>query len=73
MSPLFERYHRDMRCWNMEPVFFQKFPELLGEISVRGEEMEMSQGEGGAGFGEMEEWKSADECVMELFNDYPPT
>jgi len=73
MSPLFERYHRDMRCWSMEPVFFQKFPELLGEISVLGEELEMgTDGNGGPGFGE-EEWRGTDECVMELFNDYPPT
>ena len=34
ISPLFERYHRDMRCWSMEEVFFQKFPELVGEMSV---------------------------------------
>ena len=34
ISPLFERYHRDMECWALEEVFFQKFPELIGEISV---------------------------------------
>ena len=34
ISPLFERYHRDMRCWSLGKVFFEKFPELLGEISV---------------------------------------
>lgn len=34
MSPLFERYHRDVRCWALEEMFFQRFPELIGEISV---------------------------------------
>jgi hypothetical protein len=34
ISPLFERYHRDIRSWSLEQVFFKKFPELIGEISV---------------------------------------
>ncbi|KAF8850538.1 hypothetical protein BDZ45DRAFT_192580 [Acephala macrosclerotiorum] len=34
LSPLFERYHRDVRCWRFEKVFFEKFPEFIGEISV---------------------------------------
>jgi hypothetical protein len=96
ISPLFERYHRDMRCWSLEQVFFQKFPELIGEISV----YEIDPGNvsssttlpgnvdphPGYGMGmsgcEMEEQMPRfggvqgcgfdDECVMELFNEYPP-
>jgi len=34
ISSLFDQYHRDMKCWSLEPEFFEKFPELIGEITV---------------------------------------
>ena len=92
ISPLFERYHRDVRCWSLEKVFFQKFPELIGEISVyqidpndvssssalpadlsahpsfdEGDGMNVQDPYG------FENCNFADECVMELFDELPPT
>ncbi|RDW74140.1 hypothetical protein BP5796_07582 [Coleophoma crateriformis] len=34
ISPLFIRYHRDMRCWSMQKRFFEKFPEFVGDITA---------------------------------------
>ncbi|KAH7079363.1 hypothetical protein BKA63DRAFT_563997 [Paraphoma chrysanthemicola] len=31
-SPLFERYHRDLKHWTMDPKFYETFPEMLGDI-----------------------------------------
>jgi hypothetical protein len=31
-TPLFERYHRDLRHWGMEESFFESFPELRGSM-----------------------------------------
>lgn len=97
LSPLFERYHRDMRCWSLERVFFQKFPELIGEISVYrmdpggasssstlpghvdprlGYGMQLggySTREQMPGYGGVQGWGFADEGVMQMFNEYPPT
>jgi hypothetical protein len=79
----------------MEEVFFQKFPELIGEMSVHQlDPLDMSSSstlpadlsphapfDFGAGvsnnpcaedFGNTN-CNFADECVMELFNEYPPT
>lgn len=97
-----------MSCWSLEEVFFRKFPELIGEISVfreggavgpsvganasadlggasgLGEHVnghaqatysmdEQMQQQQQQGFGGVSECGFADECVMELFNEYPPT
>jgi hypothetical protein len=92
ISPLFERYHRDMRCWSLEKVCFEKFPELIGEISVyqidpsdvsssstlpadlsahspcdQGVAMSDHDHHG------FENCTFADECVMKLFDELPPT
>jgi hypothetical protein len=32
-SPLFERYHRDLRCWSMQKKFFWEYPELMEDIT----------------------------------------
>ena len=34
ISPMFERYHSDLKYWGVEPVFFEKFPEFKGVMSV---------------------------------------
>jgi hypothetical protein len=34
ISPLFAQYHRDIHCWGMEKEFFERFPELAGELGV---------------------------------------
>ncbi|KAG9244071.1 hypothetical protein BJ878DRAFT_87194 [Calycina marina] len=34
LSPLFGQYHRDVTCWALEEVFFKKFPEFVGKITV---------------------------------------
>jgi hypothetical protein len=31
-SPLFERYHRDLRYWTVDKKFYEEFPELQGDI-----------------------------------------
>jgi hypothetical protein len=31
-SPLFERYHRDLKYWSVDPQFYQKFPEMMTDI-----------------------------------------
>lgn len=31
-SPLFERYHRDLKYWTVDPKFYQRFPEMMGDI-----------------------------------------
>lgn len=97
ISPLFERYHRDMRCWSLEQVFFDRFPELTGEISVYQidphdlsssttlptnisphQPFDMDPGINSQVHPCAENFGSsncnfADECVLELFNEYPPT
>jgi len=88
-SPLFERYHRDMRCWSLEQVFFEKFPEFKGSIGVYeaydhqrpsfdmdGMDLSQPSRPGGDMDQDIEIQQHIglqDECVMELFNDYPPT
>ncbi|OCK77888.1 hypothetical protein K432DRAFT_427681 [Lepidopterella palustris CBS 459.81] len=32
-SPLFERYHRDLKYWTMDQEFFLRFPELVDDMS----------------------------------------
>ncbi|KAF1841324.1 uncharacterized protein K460DRAFT_318140 [Cucurbitaria berberidis CBS 394.84] len=31
-SPLFERYHGDLKSWTVDPKFKDRFPEMLGDI-----------------------------------------
>ena len=31
-SPLFERYHRDLKYWTIADQFYEKFPEMRGDI-----------------------------------------
>lgn len=31
-SPLFERYHGDLRHWSVREEFYEKFPEMRGDI-----------------------------------------
>lgn len=31
-SPLFERYHRDLKYWMVNESFYERFPELMGDI-----------------------------------------
>ncbi|KAJ4373781.1 hypothetical protein N0V83_002520 [Neocucurbitaria cava] len=31
-SPLFERYHRDLRNWTFDPKFYERFPEMMEDI-----------------------------------------
>jgi len=33
ISPLFQRYHRDLTNWGMERTFFQRYPELTDDIA----------------------------------------
>jgi hypothetical protein len=32
LSPLFEKYHRDLKSWRFEETFFKKYPELLEAV-----------------------------------------
>ena len=32
LSPLFEKYHRDLKSWRFEEGFFRKYPELLEAV-----------------------------------------
>ncbi|KAE9379670.1 hypothetical protein N431DRAFT_478623 [Stipitochalara longipes BDJ] len=34
LSPVFERYHRDLKYWGVEKPFLEKFPELAQDISL---------------------------------------
>lgn len=31
-SPMFERYHKDLSCWSVREEFYERFPELRGDI-----------------------------------------
>lgn len=31
-SPLFEKYHRDLKRWSVAPQFYERFPEMRGDI-----------------------------------------
>jgi hypothetical protein len=31
-SPLFERYHGDLKYWTMDPMFYTRFPEMRNDI-----------------------------------------
>ena len=31
-SPLFERYHRDLKYWTVDPKFYERFPEMMEDI-----------------------------------------
>ncbi|KAF2034502.1 hypothetical protein EK21DRAFT_97583 [Setomelanomma holmii] len=31
-SPLFERYHRDLKYWTVDPKFYDRFPEMMTDI-----------------------------------------
>jgi hypothetical protein len=31
-SPLFERYHRDLKYWTVDPQFYDRFPEMMTDI-----------------------------------------
>jgi uncharacterized protein YfbU (UPF0304 family) len=31
-SPLFERYHRDLKYWTVDPKFYERFPEMITDI-----------------------------------------
>lgn len=80
ISPLFDQYHRDMRCWSLEPVFFQKFPELIGEISVYESEVDpcspslLTRLDPSRYVAEDATKGSFDDAsVMELFDECPPT
>lgn len=33
-SPLFKRYHTDLRFWRMKPAFFEQFPELAQDMNA---------------------------------------
>ncbi|KFZ18029.1 hypothetical protein V501_01416 [Pseudogymnoascus sp. VKM F-4519 (FW-2642)] len=39
MSPMFARYHRDVKYWGVERPFLEKFPELAGDITLIDTEM----------------------------------
>ncbi|KFY72045.1 hypothetical protein V499_07814 [Pseudogymnoascus sp. VKM F-103] len=39
MSPIFARYHRDLKYWGVERPFLEKFPELAGDITLIDTEM----------------------------------
>jgi hypothetical protein len=31
-SPLFERYHRNLKYWTVADKFYERFPEMMGDI-----------------------------------------
>jgi hypothetical protein len=69
LTPLFEMYHQDIKSWSMEKVFFEKFPELLGEISVFEDNKPTTQ-HFNLGSGVKQ---TSHTNVLELFDEYPPT
>ncbi|KFY46513.1 hypothetical protein V495_02409 [Pseudogymnoascus sp. VKM F-4514 (FW-929)] len=40
MSPMFARYHRNIKYWGVERPFLEKFPELAGDITLIDSEMD---------------------------------
>ena len=42
-SPLFERYHRDLKYWTVTDKFYEKFPEMMADIE--GDRQRYSEGE----------------------------
>jgi len=74
MAPLFAKYHGELRYWGMEEAFFERFPELQGEIGVaHGYEMENgakvsvnSPADSGVGTGSPEEGEGLGEFEFEI-------
>jgi len=84
ISPLFERYYSDEKSWTLDRLFFERFPEYIGEIPIHqvGPETpssldvqsSQSPGVGVTGSQSTESnTKLEDECMMALFDDIPPT
>jgi hypothetical protein len=83
MSPVFERYHRNLKYWGVEKPFHQRFPELAQDISLclsdadplypvfhRLEVMGDTQ-ENATNADRMYSDGFADLEMMKLFDDYP--
>jgi hypothetical protein len=84
ISPLFERYYADEKSWTLNRLFFEKFPEYIGEIPIHhvdpeapsslGVKSSQSPEAGVTGSQSTESnTKFEDECMMALFDDIPPT
>lgn len=86
ISPLFERYHSDEKSWSMEKLFFQKFPEYIGEIPIHEThsndmpsqtDVQLPDSLDGGVSVSRECGESSgsleDECMMALFDELPPT
>lgn len=43
MSPMFARYHRNIKYWGVERPFLEKFPELAGDITLIDSNMDVFQ------------------------------
>lgn len=43
MSPMFARYHRNIKYWGVERPFLEKFPELAGDITLIDSEIDTFQ------------------------------
>lgn len=89
ISPLFERYYSDEKSWSMEKLFFQKFPEYIGEIPVHEvnprkissspsppDTVRLSDPIGNMNHSpncSNSNGSFEDECMMALFDELPPT
>ncbi|KUJ07683.1 uncharacterized protein LY89DRAFT_742453 [Mollisia scopiformis] len=89
LSPLFERYHQDVRCWSLQKAFFDKFPEFIGEISAFEDEVSKLPASSipgyrlspardrAATFQEAPNARNANhefaDDIMQLFDECPPT
>ena len=82
ISPIFERYHRNITYWGVQKPFLDRFPELVSDImgnneaSQRPRSLEVTRDEGvsveaAAAMDRIFSSVFTDGEMTELFNDYP--
>lgn len=85
ISPLFERYYSDEKSWTLNKLFFEKFPEYIGDIPVHEVDPDMPSSHfpdeqltdapdiGVTSQNIESNGNFEDECMMALFDEIPPT
>lgn len=76
ITPIFERYHRNIKYWGVEKPFLERFPELVHDITVcDSPESSLDNMEYGSGDTAADNRAFADSFIggdiSELFNDFP--
>lgn len=80
ISPIFERYHKNIRYWGVQKPFFERFPELVHDIVCHDDDDgpvpriqavdTMAEG-GGSTADKIFSGMFTEGELTELFNDYP--